>query len=86
MEIKVNQTERYVTAIVSNIPSHAEVTGSLLIVYITTSRTRPRVAVAVWLNGKERKEKAHVSNMYNFTMLVGIQYFLLFHCLCRYRE
>jgi hypothetical protein len=24
--------------------------------------------------------------MYNFTMLVDIQYFLLFHCLCRYRD
>ena len=36
---------------------------------------------SVWLNGKEGKEKAHVSNMFNFTMLVGIQYSLLFHCL-----
>ena len=31
----------------------------------------------VWLNGKERKEKAHVSNMFNFKMfdiyiIVGI--------------
>jgi hypothetical protein len=24
------------------------------------------------LNGKERKEKAHMSNMFNFTMPVGI--------------
>jgi hypothetical protein len=24
------------------------------------------------LNGKERKEKAHISNMFNFTMPVGI--------------
>jgi hypothetical protein len=26
---------------------------------------------SVWLNGKERKEKAPICNMYNFTMLVG---------------
>jgi hypothetical protein len=33
-----------------------------------------RCCGSVWLNGKERKEKAHVSNMYNFTMLVGIKH------------
>jgi hypothetical protein len=38
-----------------------------------------RCCGSVCLNGKERKEKAHVSNMFNFTMLVGIQYFLLQH-------
>jgi hypothetical protein len=38
------------------------------------------------LNVKERKEKMHVTNMCNFTMLVGIQSFLWFHCVCRYSE
>ena len=33
---------------------------------------------SVWLNGKERKEKAYFSNMFNFTLLVGIQCFCCF--------
>jgi hypothetical protein len=41
----------------------------------------------LWLipaNWKRTKRKeAHVSNMFNFPMLVGIQYFLWFHLLCR---
>jgi hypothetical protein len=36
MEIKVNQTQRYVKDVVSTILSHAEVTGPLLLVYLTT--------------------------------------------------
>jgi hypothetical protein len=44
--------------------------GPLLLV---TSCTRPRVAVAHSGEMEEHEEDAHVSHMFNFTMLVGIQ-------------
>lgn len=55
-------------------------------IYAVPSHALPHCCGSVWVNGKERKEKAHVSNTFNFTMPVGIQHFVLFHCLCRYRD
>jgi low temperature requirement protein LtrA len=35
---------------------------------------------------RKKREEAHVSHMFNITMLVGIQKILWFHFLCRYRD
>ena len=55
------------------------------IVFVTCINMRylaTRCCGPFWLNGKESKEKAHVTNIYSFTILLGMQY-LLFHCLHR---